>query len=163
MIVTSRRPNQGLTEDQQESVVQMLNRLLSDEFVLYTKTRNYHWNVVGPRFHSLHEMFEEQYEELEEFIDEIAERARMNGGRSYGALGEFLRETRLHEQPGDVPDADRMVENLLNDHETVIRQMRADIKRCDEELNSVDTSNFLTDLLEKHQKMAWMLRSTLEH
>jgi starvation-inducible DNA-binding protein len=120
-------PNIDIPDKDRAAVVEILNRLLSDEYVLYTKTRNYHWNVTGPQFNDLHKFFESQYEELNEFVDEIAERARQLGGRALGTLAEFAKVARLTEQPGAVPAAKEMLATLLADHEAVIRTLRSDI------------------------------------
>ena len=85
-------PNIDIPDKDLAAVAEILNRLLSDEYVLYTKTRNYHWNVTGPQFNDLHKFFESQYEELNEFVDDIAERARQLGGRAFGSLAEFAKE-----------------------------------------------------------------------
>ncbi|MFN3322343.1 MAG: Dps family protein [Bryobacteraceae bacterium] len=161
MITTTKRPNTGLNEEQADGVVHIFTRLLSDEELLYTKTRNYHWNVVGPRFHDLHEFFEKQYEELAKIVDDVAEHIRYQGGRAPGTLREFLDHAQLREKPGDVPDADGMIRNLRDDHETIIRNLRHDILRC-EEHRAADAVEFLSNLIVDHQKMAWMLRSMLE-
>jgi starvation-inducible DNA-binding protein len=149
------KPNIALSDAQREGAVTILNTLLSDEYVLYTKTRNYHWNVFGSQFNELHKFFEAQYEELEQVIDDIAERARSLGGWAFGTLKEFLEHTTLREQPKEYPDARRMLTNLLTDHEAVIRKVRAD-------LVIAGSDNFLTELMERHEKMAWMLRAFLE-
>lgn len=154
-------PNIDIGDKDRQAVVDMLNRLLSDEYVLYTKTRNYHWNVTGPQFNDLHKFFEGQYEELNEIVDEVAERARQLGGRAYGSLAEFAKSARLVEEPGATPAAREMVATLLADHEAVIRTLRADIGPVAERYKDVGTSDFLTGLLEKHEKMAWMLRAFL--
>jgi len=142
-------------------VVDILNTVLSDEYLLYTKTRNYHWNVTGPQFNDLHKFFEAQYEELNEFVDDVAERARQLGGRAFGSLAEFVKAARLKEAPGAVPAAKDMMATLLADHETIIRSLRADIGPVVDKYQDVGTSDFLTGLLEKHEKMAWMLRAFL--
>ncbi len=154
--------NIGLTDKDRAGVVTILNTLLSDEYVLYTKTRNYHWNVVGPQFNDLHKFFEAQYTELNEVVDEVAERARTLGGRSMGTLAEFSRHTRLKEQTGRDPKARDMIANLLNDHEEIIRQLRKDLEACAEQHHDLGTTDFLTGLMERHEKMAWMLRAFLE-
>jgi starvation-inducible DNA-binding protein len=154
-------PNIDIPDKERAAVVEILNRLLSDEYVLYTKTRNYHWNVTGPQFNDLHKFFEAQYEELNEFVDEIAERARQLGGRAYGSLAEFAKTARLTEQPGTAPAAKEMLATLLADHEAVIRTLRGDIGPVTDRYKDVGTSDFLTGLLEKHEKMAWMLRAFL--
>jgi starvation-inducible DNA-binding protein len=126
------------------------------------KTRNYHWNVTGPQFRSLHEMLEEFYQKLAPLADDVAERVRMMGGRAIGTMAEFSQQTRLSEQPGDAPEARRMVENLLADHEQIIRDLRQDVDVCSDELNDQGTADFLTGLMEQHEKMAWMHRAFLE-
>lgn len=152
----------GLSPEAQEGVTQILNALLADEYILYTKTRNYHWNVVGLQFHHLHKFFEAQYEALNEIVDEVAERARSLGGWSRGTLSEFLQSTRLREHPGEYPDARTMIANLLRDHEAIIRTLRVDLDTCADRYHDMGTNNFLTDLMERHEKMAWMLRAFLE-
>jgi len=154
-------PKIGLSDEVRDRVIGILNRTLADEHTLYVKTRNYHWNVTGPQFHSLHEMLEEFYEKLAPFADDLAERVRMMGGRAIGTMAEFSQQTRLSEQPGEVPEARKMVENLVADHEQIIRDLRQDIDVC-EELNDQGTMDFLTGLMEEHEKMAWMLRAHLE-
>lgn len=151
--------NIGLSESNRDSVVKILNNLLADEYVLYTKTRNYHWNVVGPQFNDLHKFFQEQYEALDEMVDEVAERARSVGGKAYGTLAEFSQHSRLKEQPGKQPAAATMVANLQADHEAMVRTLRADLETVMEKHNDAGTNDFLTGLMEKHEKMAWMLRS----
>jgi starvation-inducible DNA-binding protein len=153
--------NVGLKDEQRAGVVDSLNRLLADEHVLYIKTRNYHWNVVGPRFHSLHEFFEEVYEQLAEIIDEMAENVRQFGGFACGTMTEFLQLARIKEEPGRIPDQNGMLHDLLADHESVIRLLRQDIEKADEQFNAPDAADFLTGVLEKHNKIAWMTRSLL--
>ncbi len=155
------KPNIGLSDVSQNSVVKILNKTLSDEYVLYTKTRNFHWNVMGPQFNDLHKFFEAQYEALNEIIDDVAERARSIGGFSFGTLSEFSKTTDLKETPGKHPSATGMIQALLKDHELVIKNLRKDLKSCDEAYSDMGTSDFLTGLMEKHEKMAWMLRSFL--
>src|SRR6476620_9498579 len=109
----------GLTDAQRAGVAEILDRTLSDLYVLYTKTRNYHWNVVGEHFRELHKLLEEQYEQLAEAIDETAERTRQLGAPALGTMTEFLEQARLKEQPGDYADAFTMLSNLCADHEAV--------------------------------------------
>ncbi len=155
-------PNLGITDKDRAGVVKLLNALLADEYVLYTKTRNYHWNVVGPQFNDLHKFFAEQYEALDDFIDEVAERARTLGGHSVATLAEFQEGARLKEHPAQYPAADEMLDNLLADHETLIRQLRADADAAASKYHDTGTNDFLTGLMEKHEKMAWMLRAFQE-
>jgi len=151
----------GLSEKQQKGSIDVLNTLLADEYVLYTKTRNYHWNVTGPHFIELHKFFEAQYDEIDKIIDDVAERARSLGGKSLGTLKDFLNTTRLKESPTDVQSADKMIANLLADHEAIIVALRKDLATCSDTYNDMGTSDFLTGTMEQHEKMAWMLRSFL--
>ena len=151
----------GVKDDARKKIVETLNMRLCDEYVLYTKTRKYHWNVIGPRFSQLHEFFEEQYEALDEMVDEIAERARHLGGKSLGTLEEFTRFSSINEDPGQNPDAQTMISNLLNDHETIIKTLRKNADEA-EELEDMATNDFFLEAVEKHEKMAWMLRAHLE-
>jgi starvation-inducible DNA-binding protein len=154
--------NIGLTDEQREGVVLMLNTMLADEYLLYTKTRKYHWNVVGSQFNDLHEFFEEQYNELNDIIDEVAERARAMGGNAMGTLAEFLKHTRLQEHQGEYPEAREMLAHLQADHEATIRQLRVDLETAADMYHDMGTNDFLTGLMERHEKMAWMLRSFAE-
>ena len=154
--------NIGLTDAQREGVMGILNTLLADEYLLYTKTRNYHWHVVGPQFNDLHKFFEEQYNELNTIVDDVAERVRNLGGTALGTLAEFAQQTRLKEEPGHYPPARGMLTTLLGDHEAVIRQLRVDVETCADTYQDMGTNDFLTGLMEQHEKMAWMLRAFLE-
>lgn len=152
----------GISEESREAVARMLNDTLADEYVLYTKTRNYHWNVFGPLFNDLHKFFEAQYEELNEIVDEVAERVRTLGGWSRATLMEFTSSTRLKEHPGEYPSAEDMLSGLLADHEALIRTLRNDQEACAETYGDMGTNDFLIGLMERHEKMAWMIRATLE-
>jgi starvation-inducible DNA-binding protein len=155
-------PNIGLEEKNRQQLVELLNKRLSDTFVLYTKTLNYHWNVTGIEFSQLHALFRGQYEQLAEAIDEIAERVRKLGGFALGTLDEFKQNSAIDEQPGRIPNAEQMIRNLLADHEVVIRQLRHDADKA-EELKDMTTNDFLIGLAEDHETMAWMLRAHLEN
>lgn len=155
-------PNLGLTEESRLKVVKILTDLLADEYVLVTRTRGYHWNVVGPHFAELHALFQEQYEQLDTVVDDVAERARQLGGRALGTLAEFIQRTRLKESPGEWPDAEKMLRNLLADHEALVRTLRSDLETCGSEHGDAGTEDFLTGLMERHEKIAWMLRAFVE-
>jgi starvation-inducible DNA-binding protein len=155
-------PNIGIADGNRQSVIAILNTLLADEYVLYTKTRNYHWNVTGPQFNDLHKFFEAQYEALDDIVDEVAERARALGGRAAGSLEEFRKLARLSEEVGKVPAARDMLANLLADHEALARSLRADVDAVTDKHQDTGTADFLTGLLEQHEKSAWMLRAFLE-
>jgi len=148
----------GLKDDDARGVAHLLNDVLSDEYVLYTKTRYCHWNVTGPEFSALHAFFEEQYRKLDENVDDVAERVRAVGGWAQGTLREFVERAEL-EEPGDYPDAPQMLAALRADHETLIKHLRNDVATCEKKYNDAGTANFLTDVMEKHEKMAWMLRA----
>ena len=156
------RTDIGIKDKDREAVVEILNTLLADEFVLYTKTLNYHWNVKGSHFAEYHEFFGEQYEKIQGFIDSIAERSRTLGGRAAGTMTEFLKLARLKEYAKEVPDAKKMMLALLEDHEELINILREDLETCGQKYKDMGTSDFLTGLMEDHEKMAWMLRSHLE-
>jgi starvation-inducible DNA-binding protein len=150
----------GISRERLQKIANILNDDLADEYVLLTKTRNYHWNVEDPRFNDLHKFFEEQYELLSAAVDEIAERVRAVGGRTRATLKEFINSSQIREDIGSYPNAETMLGNLLSDHETIIKTLRKNINEC-QELNDEGTANFLTDKMEAHEKMAWMLRSFL--
>jgi starvation-inducible DNA-binding protein len=152
--------NIGIRDGDREAVIAILNTLLADEYLLYTKTRNFHWNVTGMQFNDLHKFFEAQYEALDDTVDEVAERVRALGGRAFGTLEEFRKAARLTEHPGAVPAAREMLGALLADHEALARTLRADVDTATER-KDVGTADFLTALLEAHEKAAWMLRSFL--
>ncbi|MFC6103261.1 Dps family protein [Olivibacter domesticus] len=152
----------GISEDNRQAVANILNHLLADEFVLYTKTRKFHWNVKGIHFHDLHLFFESQYKELAEVMDEVAERIRKLGHYSLGTLQQFLDETNLLEHTDDGSSAEIMIEALLEDHETIIRELRKAIDPIQEKHKDAGTADFLTGLMEQHESMAWMLRSMLQ-
>jgi starvation-inducible DNA-binding protein len=135
-----------------------LNQVLATEYVLYTKTQNYHWNVTGESFYEIHTFLEKQYKELSEIIDEIAEKVRSLEGMATGTLKEFLENSQVKEEPGIYPKEKQMLKNLLNDHSILITQLKSVIKLA-EKLEEYSTNDFLIGLLEKHETMAWMLRS----
>ena len=154
--------NIGLNDLQRHGPTTILTTLLADHFVLSTKARKYHWNVIGPRFNDLHDFFEKHYSSLDQMIDEVAERIRSLGNNAPGTMTEFLNSTELKEQPGIYPSAESMIADLLTDHETVIRRVRDDVKRCSDVFDDQGTEDFLSDVLRRHEHMAWMLRSLLE-
>ncbi|MDJ0600230.1 MAG: Dps family protein [Crocosphaera sp.] len=154
--------NIGLTDEQRYGVIEILNRTLSDLYLLNVKTKKYHWDVVGPQFMTLHELWQEQYETLTESIDATAERIRALGGYPVGTAKGFLELATIKEHPNDLPLATEMVARLAQDHEQIIRNLRQDIDRCSEEFHDEGTMDFLTGLMEQHEEMAWMLRSFIE-
>lgn len=155
------KPNIGIADKHMQSVSNLLNMLLADEFTLYVKTRNAHWNVTGPGFSELHKFFEEQYTLLDEVIDEVAERVRMLGHFAVATLADYRQLTRLTEDKIDFGKQESFLRTLLDDHETIIRVLRSDVTRTSDEYKDLGTSDFLTGLMERHEKMAWMLRAYL--
>lgn len=152
----------GLKQEQRDGLVELLTGILADEQTLYVKLRNYHWNVTGPNFIALHELLEDQYNEVAEFTDEVAEQIRQVGARAIGTMAEFRQHTRLEEQPGVWPNWDAMLGNLVEDYETLIRHLREGIDACSDKLHDEGTSDLLVGILRGHTKAAWMLRSHLE-
>jgi starvation-inducible DNA-binding protein len=151
----------GLTEETRQSSVDMLTTTLASTHVLALKTRKFHWNVTGLEFEQLHELFGEQYAALAAAEDEIAERIRQLGALSIGTLAEMQQHAFVEEQPGENPNAAGMVAELLADHEEVIRHLRADIDATTAN-GDAGTADFLTGLMEAHEKVAWFLRAHLE-
>ena len=152
--------NIGITEKNRQAVAAALNQLLADEHILYNKTRNYHWSVEGPSFMEFHKLYEAQYDELAEVIDEIAERIRAIGHFAEGRLKELLKLASLDEPAPPNKQADQLV-NLISDHEVLINKLRKLITEFDEKNKDIGSSDFATGLLKQHEKMAWMLRSYL--
>ncbi|MCB0620535.1 MAG: DNA starvation/stationary phase protection protein [Saprospiraceae bacterium] len=150
----------GIEESGRFTIVKNLSRLLADEHVLYVKLRNYHWNVTGPYFQPLHAFFQEQYTEVALQIDEIAERIRSLGHFAPGAMSGYLEQARLQETGHLDGNAQAMLKQLLADHELIVRSLRVDLETA-MELGDAGTSDFLTGLMEIHEKMAWMVRAHL--
>lgn len=151
--------NTGIDKSSQKEMGQALSRLLADTYLLYLKTQNFHWNVTGSNFHSLHLMFETQYKELAEAIDTIAERIRALGVKAPAAFSLYQSLATVKEEPG-VPAADDMVKQLLNDHETLVRTTRSLLPLANDAEDEV-TVTLLDDRMNVHEKTAWMLRATL--
>ena len=152
-------PSIGLSKETREAVSKILSGILADQHVLYIKKRNFHWNLIGGRFHTLHEYFEQLYTELALSIDETAERIRMIGGVAPGSMAEFLELASLKETKGSLTEGEDAIAALLSDHEACIRTIREAIEEVEDNLGDVGTADFLTALLQKHEMNAWMLRS----
>ncbi len=152
--------NIGLSDKTCEQVVEELNSILANEFALYTKSLNFHWNVKGPDFDALHAFFKRIYEQLFDVVDDVAERVRTMGGTTLGSLEQFKERATIKENAQESKlDQMAMINQLLLDHELVIRQLREAIELIENKLHDKGTGNFLTDIMEKHEKTAWMLRS----
>lgn len=152
--------NIGINEDDRKEITDELSKVLADSYMLYLKTHNYHWNVTGELFHSLHEQFEEQYTELADAIDEIAERIRALGHRAPGTFKEFNELTSIDEDPEE-PEALEMVRRLALGNEQVLRTARTALEPANKAEDEA-TVDLLTQRLHIHAKTAWMLRSHLE-
>lgn len=152
--------NIGISEADRKELAQGLSRLLADTYSLYMKTHNYHWNVTGPMFQTLHLMFEGQYNELALAVDLIAERIRALGVYAPGTYSQYAKLTSIKEDT-DVPNAQTMIRNLVEAQETVIRTARS-IYPLAEKATDETTADLLTQRLQIHEKTAWMLRSLIE-
>lgn len=148
----------GIAAKDTQEAANYLQKLLADEHVLYVKTRNYHWNVEGVNFMQLHLFYERLYTELADTIDEIAERIRKIGHYAQGRMIDFLQQADLLEGEYTNDSKEQLI-YLLEDHETMIRNIRSAITKADEEWKDVGTEDFLTGLLQKHEEWAWFLRS----
>lgn len=150
----------GIPKDKREGIAQGLSRLLADSYTLYLKTHNYHWNVTGPMFRTLHLMFEEQYTELAQAVDEIAERIRSLGVYAPGSYSQFQKLSSVSEETG-IPKTREMIANLVQGQETTAKTARA-VFPLAEKGNDEATLDLLTQRIQVHEKTAWMLRSLLD-
>lgn len=151
--------NIGIDEKDRKEIAAGLSRLLADTYTLYLQTHNFHWNVTGPLFSSLHLMFEEQYTELALAVDVIAERIRALGMPAPGTYGEFVELSSIREVRG-TPKAEAMIEILVEGQEAVIRTARSLFPTLDR-VHDEPTADLLTQRMQVHEKTAWMLRSLL--
>lgn len=150
----------GLTEDQSIKTTNALATVLADTYCLYLKTQNYHWNVVGPKFVQLHEIFENQYQEMAEAVDEIAERIRALGRRAPGSFHEFSGLTSVPETT-ETLEADQMVADLMEGHELMARKTKELFELATQNGDDV-TADLIISRKKVHEKTAWMLRSLLQ-
>lgn len=155
------KANIGIKEKDTAAVAALLNKLLADENVLYTKVRNAHWNIEGADFHAQHLFFEGLYGELAEIIDEVAERVRAIGHYAVGTLKQFLELTQLTEMKYGKNDSQGYIKELLGDYESLIITLREYIETA-EKHGDAGTEDFLVGILGKHEKTAWMLRAHLK-
>ena len=162
-VASTSRIDIGITAGDRKEIAEGLSRFLADAFTLYLKTHNFHWNVTGPMFNSLHNMFEAQYTEQWNALDEVAERTRALGYNTPGSYAEFTRLTSIREEQGanGMPDWKGMVRQLVAGNEAVCRTARAVLKTADD-AGDDPTVDLLTQRLQTHEKYAWMLRSLLE-
>jgi starvation-inducible DNA-binding protein len=150
----------GIPEADRKKIADGLSRQLADSYTLYLKTHNFHWNVTGPMFQTLHLMFETQYNELALAVDLVAERIRALGQPAPGTYGDFSKLTVIREEKG-VPKAKDMIRSLVKGHEAVAKTAREVFPRADK-AGDQPTMDLLTQRMQVHEKTAWMLRSLLE-
>lgn len=150
--------NIGISEKNLKASAEILSEVLANEMTLYIKTRKFHWNVAGESFMELHKLFENQYKQLEESIDEIAERIGKLGHKTIGTMQEFSKLSSLKESPGKYASSKDLIAELLKDHEAVIVMLRKGIEEADEKNKDAGTADFLTGLMEQHETIAWTLR-----
>ena len=150
----------GIPADSRVKIAEGLSKVLADSYTLYLKTHNYHWNVTGPMFQTLHMMFEEQYTELATAVDDVAERIRALGAYAPGSYAAYAKLSAIEESE-DVPRAQEMIQQLIHGHETVAKTARSVFPAAEEGSDEV-TADLLTQRMTVHEKTAWMLRSLLE-
>jgi starvation-inducible DNA-binding protein len=151
----------GISDKDRAAVAEQLSKLLADTYTLYLTTHNFHWNVTGPMFNSLHQMFMDQYTELWNAVDPIAERIRALGFSVPGSYQAFSSRSSLDDVPATPPKAQDMIAILVKGHEAVAKTARAVFTVADE-VNDQPTADLMTQRLDIHEKTAWMLRSLLE-
>lgn len=150
----------GIGEKDRKEIAEGISRLLADSYLLYVKTHNFHWNVTGPLFNTLHMMFEEQYTELADAVDEIAERIRALGFPAPGSYKQFAQLASIEEEEG-VPEAEQMIRQLVEGQEAVVKTARKVLPLASE-VDDEPTVDLLTQRMQVHEKNAWMLRSMLK-
>ena len=154
-------PQIGIKPENLSKVAHILDSFLADEFVLYVKTRNAHWNIEGSDFQEKHKLFEAQFQQLDEIIDKVAERIRSLGHYATSTLKSYLELTHLTEQSREKNDGVGYVRELLTDHESIIIRLRENINHLSNEMDDMGTGDFITGLMVTHEKIAWLLRAQL--
>ena len=154
-------PNIGIQKKDLTAVKELLSIVLADQVTIYTKTRKFHWNVCGESFMELHKLFQNQYTQLEESIDSNAERISKLGGKTIGTMQEFSKLTSIKEHPNKYPSSKEMLLELLEDHETIIINLRKSIDLCSNKYNDVGSADHLTGFIVEHETIAWTLRRYL--
>lgn len=154
------KPNIGISDEKLKNATKVLSGVLSNETVLYIKTRKFHWNISGNSFMELHLLFEAQYKEMEEIIDEVAERINKLGSKTIGTMQEFIDNATLKEAPGKYPSQKEMITELLQDHEQLITEIRKAVEEDEKGLDA-GTVDFITGVMQQHETIAWKLRRYL--
>jgi starvation-inducible DNA-binding protein len=156
------KANIGILENNRKKVVIELTKILATEFVLYTKTKTAHWNVEGIDFYEKHKLFEEQAQQLSDTVDNVAERIRSLDHHVPSSLSNFLRLATLKENVISKNDSKTFIKELLSDHETIISDLRKNINVFADEWEDASSSDFITGILQEHEKTAWILRAHLK-
>jgi len=154
--------NIGIIEKNRKHVADELSKILANEFVLFTKTKNAHWNVEGIDFYDKHKFFEDQANQLDGFTDSVAERIRTLGHYAPASLKSYLELTQLAEPKQSKYDSQSFIKELLSDNETIINHLRENINIFANDYEDLGTSDFITGLMQDHEKMAWFLRTLLK-
>ncbi|MET3029291.1 DNA starvation/stationary phase protection protein [Flavobacterium sp. UW10123] len=152
----------GISEENRKSVANILSKILADEFVLFTKTKQAHWNVEGNDFYDKHKLFDEQAGQIAETIDSVAERIRTLGHLVPGTLKAFLEQSHLTENAPAENDSQSFISELLSAHEAIINHIRSNINLFANDYEDLGTSDFITGLMQEHEKTAWILRAHLK-
>lgn len=155
------QPNIGIAKKDLQKTTKTLSVLLSNEMLLYVKTRKFHWNIKGNSFMELHLLFENHYKELEAIIDEVAERINKLGSETIGTMEEFIKQATLKESPGRYPSQKDMIAELLSNHEQIITEIRKHVDNEAKEGLDAGTVDFITGLMQQHETIAWKLRRYL--
>ena len=151
-------PNIGISPKNLKKSTSILATILSNEMTLYVKTRKFHWNISGNSFMELHKLFEDQYRILEANIDEVAERISQLGEKTIGTMKEFIENSTLKESPKEYASQKNMLEELLENHEQLVTEFRDYIPVFENDNHDIGSADFITGLLQQHEKMAWVLR-----
>ncbi len=155
-------PQIGIKPENIAQVAKTLNTFLADEFILYLQTRKAHWNVESGDFYYLHKFFEDQYTQIDQIADDIAERIRTIGHYASATLREYLELTHLTERTNQKNDGTGHLRDLLTAHESTIINLRKHLEQFTTVFHDAGTSDFITGVMERHEKMAWMIRSHLK-
>ncbi len=155
------KPIIGISDYNLQEVALFLNTLLADEYVVYTKTRSACWNMTGINFGELNKVFQVQSDNIDIIIDSVAERIRSLGHFALGSMKDFLAVTNLSEESHEASNPEKIIQGILNDHEIVVRIIRNKVNEINDKYRDAGTADFITDLMEQHEKMAWKLRSSL--
>lgn len=156
-----KKANIGISDKNKQAIADQLSKILADEFMLYSKTLNAHWNIEGPDFHSAHVYLESLYNQQQEIVDTVAEKIRAVGHYVPAQLKKYLELTHLSEKSLKKNDSQTLFADLLEDHESIIQFLRENIKPDADKLKAEGVSDYITGLMEFHQKTAWMLRAHL--